>query len=151
MVAGNQHSRAFLPVEPAGAEVIATDNRGRPAVLLRPAGPGSLILGTYPLEHMAALTPRVNPDDTGTLYRALARHAGARPAVTVDDPQVACDALMHEDGPTYAVLASHAAEPLSVRPVLDGGGEVTALDGARIEAGVTLDPFGIGVVKVSRR
>ncbi|MGH3286543.1 MAG: hypothetical protein ACRDPD_17995, partial [Streptosporangiaceae bacterium] len=34
-VAGDQHSRAFLPVEPAGAEVIATDARGRPALLLR--------------------------------------------------------------------------------------------------------------------
>ena len=37
---GNQHSRAFLPVEPVGAEVIATDNRGRPALLSRRAGRG---------------------------------------------------------------------------------------------------------------
>ena len=151
-VAGNRHSRSFLPVEPAGAEVVATDDRGRPALLLRRAGRGSLILGTYPVEHMAALTPRVNPDDAVTLYGALATHAGARRAVTVDHPQVACDALVHEDGTTYAVLASHAAEPLTVTPVLGGGGGVTALDDAEIGAGgVALDPFGIRVVKVSRR
>jgi hypothetical protein len=47
--------------ETTGAEVIATDARGRPALLLRRVGGGSLVLGTYPVEHMAALTPRVNP------------------------------------------------------------------------------------------
>jgi hypothetical protein len=35
-------------------------------------------LCTYPVEHMAALTPGVNPDGTVTLYDALARHAGVR-------------------------------------------------------------------------
>jgi len=57
----------FLPAEPAdgpgAAEVPATDAHGRPALLLRPIGPGSLVLCTYPVEHMAALTSRVNPDD----------------------------------------------------------------------------------------
>jgi hypothetical protein len=141
-VAGNQHSRAFLPVDPAGAEVIATDNRGRPALLLRRHGSGSLILGAYPIEHMAALTPQVNPDDTVSLYRALATHAGARRPVTVDDPRVACDTLVRDDGTTYAVLASHAAEPLTVTP---------ALDGIQTSDAVTLDPFGIRVVEISRR
>jgi endo-1,4-beta-mannosidase len=142
-VAGNRHSRTFLPVEPAGAEVIATDARGRPALLLRRAGSqnrGSLILGTYPVEHMAALTPRVNPDDTVTLYRALAAHAGARRPVTVDDPRVACDALVRHDGATFAVLASHAAEPLTVTPVLAG---------EEIADRVTMDPFGINVLNVA--
>ena len=106
--AGSQHSRAFLPVEPAGAEVLATDAHGRPALLLRRTGRGSSILCTYPVEHMAALTPRVNPDDTVTLYDALATHAGARRLVTVDDPRVACDTLIRDDGALFAVLASHA-------------------------------------------
>ena len=149
--AGNEHGRAFLPVEPAGAEVIATDARGRPALLLRPAGRGSLVLGTYPVEYMAALTPRVNPDDTVTLYRALATHAGTRRQVAVADPRVACDTLVRDDGTSYAVLASHAAEPLTITPALADGGEVTALDGADTGGRVTLDPFGIRVVQVSRR
>jgi hypothetical protein len=44
------------------------------------------------------------------------------------------------------VLASHAAEPLIVEPVLDGG-EFVSLDGQEAEEGVTLDPFGIKVLR----
>jgi endo-1,4-beta-mannosidase len=148
-VAGNQHARAYLPVEPAGAEVVATDARGRPALLLRRAGRGSLVLGTYPVEHMAALAPRVNPDHTVTLYSALASHAGVRRAVTVDDPRVACDTLVRDDGTAFAVLASHAAETLTVKPVLAAGAALTALDDEEILEGVTLDPFGINVLKLA--
>src|SRR5262249_1559857 len=58
--AGSEHSRAYLPVVPAGAEVIATDAHGRPAILRRrlgdAGGAGDIILCTYPLEHMAART-----------------------------------------------------------------------------------------------
>ena len=162
--AGNQHSRAFLPVEPAGAEVIATDDHGRPALLRRRTGHGSLVLCTYPVEHMAALTPRVNPDDTVTLYDALATHAGARRLITVDDPRVACDTLIRDDGTLFAVLASHADEPLTVRPALAGGGELTAMgcaqDGPGPEGGqggehrergegVTLGPFGIKIMRIT--
>jgi len=148
-VAGDQHSRAYLPVEPAGAEVIATDAHGRPALLLRRTGHGSLILGTYPVEHMAALTPRVNPDDTVTLYDALAAHAGVRRPVTVHDPRVACDTLVRDDDTAFAVLASHAAETLTLKPVLPAGHALTTLDGKEILEAVTLDPFGINVVKIT--
>jgi endo-1,4-beta-mannosidase len=152
-VAGNKHSRSFLPVGPAGpssggAEILATDARGRPALLLRRTGPGSLILCTYPIEHMAALTPQVNPEDTVTLYGALAAHAGVRRAVSVDDPRVACDTLIRDDGILFAVLASHADEQLTVKPVLSSVGELTTLDDKETGEGVTLAPFGIKVLKV---
>ena len=67
---------------------------------------------------MAAVTPRVNPDATVTLYGALATHAGVRRPVTVDDPRVACDVLVRDDGTRFAVLASHADEQLTVKPRL---------------------------------
>jgi hypothetical protein len=137
----------FLPVEPDSAEVLATDARGRPA-LLRRTGRGSLILCTYPVERMAALTPRVNPDDTVTLYNALARHAGVRRPVTVADPRVACDTLIRDDGALFAVLASHAAEALAVTPVLDGG-ELTTLHGEKTTGDVRFDPFGIKVLRIA--
>ena len=81
-----------------GAEVIATDAHGRPALLLRRVGDGDIILCTYPIEDMAAVTPRVNPDATVTLYDALADHAGVRRPVTVEDPRVTCDMLVRDDG-----------------------------------------------------
>jgi hypothetical protein len=121
-VAGNEHSRAFLPVIPgAGTEVIATDAHGRPALLLRRVGAGSMVLCTYPVEQMAAATPQANPDDAVRLYDALATHAGARRPVTVDDPRVACDVLVRDDGVRFAVLVSHAAEQVTVKPVLGAG------------------------------
>ena len=118
-------------------------------MLLRPVGRGSLILCTYPIEHMAALTPRVNPDDSVALYDALATHAGVRRAVTVDDPRVASDTLVRDDGTLFAVLASHAAEALTVKPVLAAGGQLATLDGGEPEESVTLEPFGIHVLRIT--
>jgi endo-1,4-beta-mannosidase len=153
--AGGEHSRAYLPVEPGSAEVIATDSRGRPALLRRQAGRGSLILCTYPLEYMAALTPRVNPDATVTLYSALATHAGVRRPVTVDDPRVACDMLIHDNGTRFAVITSHSDRELTVKPTLGADADsqpptgLTRLGETCIVDGVTLGPFGIEVFKIS--
>lgn len=147
--AGNEHSRSYLPVRPAGAEVIAVDGHGRPALLERTTGGGSLVLCTYPIEHMAAVTPRVNPDATVALYDALAVHAGIARPVVADDPRVACDVLVHADGTRFAWLVSHAPEPVTVKPVLGAGLCLAALDGDAIETSVTLPPFGIGVFRLS--
>jgi endo-1,4-beta-mannosidase len=151
--AGGEHSRAYLPVKAGTAEVIATDAHGRPALLRRQAGRGSLILCTYPLEFMAALTPHVNPDATVTLYSALATHAGVRRPVTVDDPRVACDVLVHDDGTRFAIIASHASEQLTVKPTLGTGAGgppdgLTPLGETCMVDAVTLRPFGIEVLKI---
>ena len=147
--------RSYLPVVPTTAEVIATDAHGRPAMLRRQAGRGSLILCTYPLEYMAAATPKANPDATITLYTALATHAGARRPVTVEDPEVACDVLVRHDGTRFAVITSHANEALTIKPTLCAAGEpqaprgLTALDDTEILDGVTLNPFEIKVLKIA--
>jgi len=156
-VAGNEHARAYLPVTPVTAEVIGTDSRGRPALLRRQAGRGSLILCTYPLEYMASAAARVNPDATAALYGALATHAGVRRPVTVDDPDVACDMLVHRDGTRFAVLASHAAEELTVKPALAAAGDrlpprgLTPLGETGVADRVTLPPFGVTVFKIADR
>jgi endo-1,4-beta-mannosidase len=146
--AGSEHGRAYLPLTPTTAEVIATDAHGRPALLRRQAGRGWLILCSYPLEYMAALTPRVNPDATVTLYGALATHAGVRRPITVDDPRVACDVLVHADGSRFAVLASHADENLTVKPALPPDERLADLDDELTVDTVTLGPFGIKIVKI---
>ena len=146
-VAGNEHGRAFLPVEvpSGGAEVVATDAHGRQALLVRAVGAGSLVLGTYPVEQMAANTPAVNPDDTVSLYRALAMHAGATQPVSADDPRVACDALVRDDGARFAILVSHAAEQVTVKPVLTGDARLVSLAGEDVNGAVTLPSFGVMV------
>jgi len=153
--AGNEHARAYLPLTPTTAEVIATDAHGRPALLRRQAGRGSLILCPYPLEYMASAVGQVNPDATVALYDALGTHAGVRRPVTVEDPDVACDVLVHRDGTRYAVIASHADEELTVKPTLSATGEhepplgLTALGETEIVDRVTLHPFGIKVFKIT--
>jgi endo-1,4-beta-mannosidase len=147
---GGEHSRTFLPSVPVTAEVIATDARGRPALLRRPAGAGALVLCTYPVEYMAAVTPRVDTEPLVALYGALAEHAGVRRPVAVDDPRVACDVLVRDDGVRFAVLVSQAAEPVTVKPVVDGGtGALTTLDGGRESGEVLIGPFGVVVMEIA--
>jgi endo-1,4-beta-mannosidase len=145
---GNRHQRAFLPVEPVDAEVLATDAAGRPALLRRSVGEGSLILCTYPLEAMAAAIPQVNPEQTWRLYAALAAHAGARPAVRAGDPRVLVDCLDRADGARFAWFVSQAAEPLAVTPEVAGGAALRDLDTGALVSTVTLPAYGVRVLRV---
>jgi len=138
---------AFLPVQPVAAEVLATDGRGRPALLRRRVGAGSLVLCTYPIEHMAAVTPRVNPEATGQLYDALAHEAGVRRPVRTDDPRVAADVLIRSDGARFAWLVSQADQPVTIEPELADGLRLAAIGGGVCES-VTLAPFGVGVFRL---
>ena len=138
---GTEHSRAMLPVRPVGAEVFAEDAHGRPALLVKRVGAGALVLCTYPLEHMAATLPRVNPDPTRDVYDALADFAGVPRAVTVDDPRVAVDGMIHEDGTRYVWFVSQAAEELTVKPVVHNGGRLS-------EDAVALPPFGVRILRL---
>jgi hypothetical protein len=146
--AGSGPGRSYLPVRPDGAEVLAVDARDRPALLVRNAGAGALILCTYPIEYLAAVTPGANPDATSTLYDALAIYAGVRRAVTVDDPRVAADVLVRADGARFAWLVSHAAEPVTIKPQLSSGSRLCGLDGAPASETISLDPFGVGVFAI---
>jgi endo-1,4-beta-mannosidase len=135
-VGGEPSARSYLPVEPAGAEVLAVDGHGRPALLRHAVGAGSTVLCTYPLEHMAARTPRVNPEDTWRLYAALAESAGVDRPVSVPDPRIVAGALRH-GGSTTLVLVNCSAEPIVAEPVLGDG---TAL------APLAIGPLGVAVV-----
>lgn len=136
-------------MEPDGAEVLATDAHGRPALLLRAIGEGAMVLCTYPLEHMAALTPRVNPNDLVTLYDALAAHAAVDRPLTVADPRVCADALRHQDGRRFVWLVSEAGQELTVKPALAGGTGLRTLDGERVPTAVTLAPYGVAVFQLT--
>lgn len=135
---GTAHSRAYLPVRPVSAEIVAVDGHGRPALLRRSHGEGQVLLCTYPLEHMAAVTPRVNPEPTHRLYDALAALAGVRRAVTIEDPRVSADVLVRSDGSRVAVLVSQADTELRVKPLVAGGG---------VEE-VVLAPYGVRVLEL---
>ncbi|WP_329165381.1 cellulase family glycosylhydrolase [Streptomyces sp. NBC_01387] len=144
-VSGNEDSRAYLPVVPQGARVVATDGHGRPALLVHEIGEGRTVLATYPLENMAARTARVNPEQTHRLYEALAEVAGVARAVTVDTPYVSADVLVHEDGRRFAWLVSQSEDALNVRP---GGGRLFDLGTGAESPEVALEPYGVRVLEL---
>jgi hypothetical protein len=145
-VNGNAHGRAFLPVTVTEARTCATDAAGNPALVVRDVGAGRIVLSTYPLEYLAANTPRVNPNDLVRLYGALAQVAGVRPPLSVDDSRVLADVLEHDDGRRFGWIANQADEKITVRPVLADGHCLTSLDdGSPVARAFTVEPFGVEV------
>lgn len=152
--AGNEHSRAYLPVKPAGAEVLAVDGQGRPALLRRRVGAGAMVLCTYPVEHMAARRRMANPEATWRLYSALAAEAGVRVPVRVDDPRVSCGRLRVGDA-EVAVVVNLSADELTVElvtevglstwPYLEGRG---GKGGGTGRGGLRLRPFDVAAVGI---
>ncbi len=144
--AGTESGRAYLPVDPVDAEVVAVDGHDRPALLVRRVGSGSMVLCTYGLEYMASVTPAVNPEAGQVLYGALAEYARVDRIATVDDPRVAVDVLCHEDGRRFLWLVSQADVELTVKPAVSAG--LLTLAGEVVAGSVTLAPFGIGVYRL---
>jgi endo-1,4-beta-mannosidase len=144
-VGGNENSRSYLPVVPAGAEVLAVDQHDRPVLLRRRVGTGQLILCTYPIEYMAAVLPAVNPESTHSLYAAIARDGGVVPDVRVDDPLVCVSELVRDDGARLIWFVSQSDSTLTVRPVVSAGG---LFEGESAVEVLDLDPFGVAVLEL---
>jgi endo-1,4-beta-mannosidase len=139
-VAGEPSARAYLPLDPQGAEVVAVDGHGRPALLRHQLGAGAAVLCTYPLEHMAACSASVNPEDTWRIYSALAVEAGVERAVHVDDPRVLVGLVRSGDSET-ALFVNCGDEPITIDPIVSG----VELDLPTPAIG--LEPFGVAAVR----
>ena len=142
-VAGEDSARAFLPVEPAGAEIVAVDGQGRPALLQFELGSGSTVLCTYPLEHMAARTPRVNPEDTWRLYSALGHVAGVARPIRVDDPRVLVGRVRNGATET-TIFINCSSDTIEVEPLVTSDFASSGSPGTKAVP-FTIDPFGVSV------
>jgi endo-1,4-beta-mannosidase len=143
-VAGTESSRSFLPVEATDAEVIATDQGGRPALLRRRVGKGSMIFCTYPIEHMAAKTARANPEDTWRLYAALSIVAGVELALSVADPRVMVGLLV-SGNQELAVVVNLSDEPVVAVLTTIGATFGPERSGDTVDE-VTLAPFDVQIL-----
>jgi endo-1,4-beta-mannosidase len=139
-VAGEPSARAYLPLDPHGAEVVAVDRHGRPALLRHRLGAGTAVLCTYPLEHMAARSPDVNPEETWRIYSALAAEAGVERAVRVDDPRVLVGLVRSGESET-ALFVNCAGDPITTEPIVSG----VELD--LPTQTLALEPFGVAAVR----
>jgi endo-1,4-beta-mannosidase len=138
--AGEPSARAFLPVDPLGAEVVALDGQGRPALLRHRLGAGWAVLCTYPIEHMAARSPGVNPEDTCRVYSALAAAAGVARPVRVDDPRVLVGRVRSGDTETV-LFVNCSGDEIAAEPILSGV-ELDSTTGT-----LALEPFGVAAIR----
>lgn len=143
-VAGTDSARSYLPVETAGARVVALDGHGRPALLRHELEGGSTFLCTYPLEHFAAASPRVNPEATWRIYSALAEEAGVARPVRVNDARVLTGLVRNGGSGGVALFVNWWDDAVEVAPVLADGLELDGVDGL-----LRLEPFGVAVVPCS--
>lgn len=135
----DEGARAYLPVEPDGADVVAVDGHGRPALLRNRLGAGAAYLCTYPLEHMAARTPHVNPEDTWRLYSALADAAGVSRPVRVEDPRILVGRL-RTGGGERTIFVNCSLDAVGVTPIVEPGNELPA------RGPLMLEPSGFAVL-----
>jgi endo-1,4-beta-mannosidase len=143
-VAGERSARAYLPIDPLIANVVAVDGHGRPALVRHALGRGWGVLCTYPIEHFAARTPAVNPESTWQIYSALADVAGVQRPVRVDDPRVLVGRLRRPDS-ELVLFVNCSAERIVAEPILAEGVELSAPAGS-----LTLEPLGVAVVPCGR-
>ena len=140
-VAGEHSARSYLPVDSVGAQIVAIDGRGRPALLRHALGLGSTVFCTYPLEHMAARRPHANPESTWQIYSALATAAGVSRPVRIDDPRVLVGLIRSGPADT-ALFVNCSADTVEVEPILASRTTLDLPDGC-----ITLEPFGVSLVR----
>lgn len=94
----------------ADGEVIAVDQKDRPALVTHRLGQGRTLLSAYPLEAWLGSQPAAfdGNETTWRLYRALRDWAGAHPLVETDQPSVEASALVAPGG-GYFVVVNHGA------------------------------------------
>lgn len=140
----------------AGAEVVAVDADGQPALVIGAGGPGSAVTCAYPVELLLARVPDAHgpADRSWGLYAGIADLARADERPRGDHPDVAIGSLRGPRG-GLAVLTNHgsAAVDLTLRlpdaaraPRLVGpdGAEAAELDAGQTQ--VRLASYGAAIV-----
>ena len=102
-------------LEVTSGKVIATDQNGRPALVINTLGSGKTLLSAYPLEHYLAGVPGVfdKAEPTHRMYAAFREWAGVKSAFSADNPAIEVSVLKgaHHG---YSVVVNHSAETQNV-------------------------------------
>jgi endo-1,4-beta-mannosidase len=117
--------RAFLPIEPLGAEVVLRDLAGRPALVRNRLGRGQVFFLAWPWEHYLAEQADVNERDAShALYAYLAAAARISPRYRSPDPRVHLRVV--EDGRDDLVwVFNRSWSPVAVDLGLPGARDAT--------------------------
>jgi endo-1,4-beta-mannosidase len=135
---GAPFPRAYLPIEPVGAEVLGRDNRGRPALARARHSAGQVIFLNHPLEYYLAEQADVTAaSGASLLYRYLAEVAGVAPQIRAHDPQVQIRQAADSRGPLLWLI-NHGWEEVAARLDTPGGAAVYGTNLALPEGQVTV-------------
>jgi endo-1,4-beta-mannosidase len=106
----------------AGAQVIAHDQDGHPALVVHKLGQGQTVLCAYPIELILGVTPNAFEEEAAywRLYRALKELAGIQSLFTVEQPEVEVGSLNGQDR-DYVVLVNHSPRTISGNVVASRG------------------------------
>lgn len=145
------HSRGVVLAPEPGAEVVATDAAGDPALIRFPHAGGQVVTCAYPLELLLAdVADAHGPDDASwAVYAGLAELVGDEQAGAAH-PELTCGSLRGSRG-GLLVVTNHGGErveaPLRLPPAVTGITEVRA-DGLHPHGGeqVELDPYDVLVL-----
>jgi hypothetical protein len=132
---GSLHTRG-VRLALAGAETVAVDGDGEPALVRAAIGGGTVVTCAYPLELLLAGLPDAHgPDDRSWgVYAGIAEVAGI--AGTTGHPDAVAGVLLGDTG-SLTVVTNHGQEDLALT--------VTLPDGTT--ADVTVPAFGDAVVE----
>ena len=105
-------------LEVDGGDVIAVDDKERPALVAHKLGKGRTLLSAYPIESWLGSQPEAfeNHETAYRLYRALRDWGDLRARVSTDQPSVEAAALSGR-GRGYIVLANHSGDALKTRVI----------------------------------
>jgi len=151
---GEEHARAFLPIEARRAEVLARDNLGGAALTRMRHGEGEVLFLAYPWErYLAEQHAGVGNGTAFELYRLLAARAGLAPTVRASDPgvQLRLVEVEGEERPLLWVL-NHRWEPAYVTLDTPGGEAVFGLEDPLPEGSQPLElgPKEVAVYRLAR-
>lgn len=147
-VGGSAAARAYLPVVATDGTVVAVDQHGHPALVVKRHAQGAMVLGTFGVEFFAAATAGANPDDSWRLYDALAQAANIRRDFRADSPEILVDSLRHADGREFVWLVSQSGERQTAKPLTDGRpGALRVLGTEQLLTEVDIDPWGVVVAE----
>jgi len=152
-IRGELRRTAYLPCEPEASAVIAVDDSGRPALLRRRMGAGSVVFCAYPLEYY--LMHGTNPNagsDTWRVYEALSHAAGAfeSPAAPSSGLQSFTWTSRHRAQRRRVLLVNHNEKAVSVRfhPALEVA-DAESGAGVKHASALELGPKEVRVLEVT--
>ena len=102
-------------LEPRGGKVIATDQNGRPALIVNTLGKGKVLTCAFPIEKYLSRVPSAyeEGENTHRIYQALAAWADVQPLFRSDRAEVEA-ATLAGHGRGYVVLTNHSGTAQTV-------------------------------------